>query len=355
MQMGFPPSFAEDNPHQETTLINAGKHENLSVACIELDRANPRIRKFLEMYGDTITPDQVYQALGAAGDDESESSSFEKLRNSILTNGGVIQPVIVNRRADGRLVCVEGNTRVALYQGFIAEKVKGDWTTIPAIVHEDMTDAQIDAIRLQAHLVGTRPWDPYSKAKYLHQLRTQELMPFERIVEFSGGRRKEIVESINAFSDMEQYYRPVLPSDDAFDTRRFSGLVELQKPSIKEAILTAGFGLKDFALWIHEDKFSPLNTIRSLPRILRNQKAREAFLKQDSKEAMKLLDRPDLDKVLAEAGIGALAQALTQAIYSLPWKELQRLRAEPSCDAAQQLSEAAAALGELMSGLGNSH
>jgi hypothetical protein len=154
---------------------------------------------------------------------------------------------------------------------------------------------------------------------------------------------------------MEQYYRPVLPSDDAFDTRRFSGFVELQKPSIKEAILTAGFGLKDFALWIHEDKFSPLNTIRSLPRILRNQKAREAFLKQDSKEAMKLLDRPDLDKVLAEAGIGALAQALTQAIYSLPWKELQRLRAEPSCDAAQQLSEAAAALGELMSGLGNSH
>jgi hypothetical protein len=203
-------------------MVNTGKHESVSVAKIELDQANPRIRKFLEMYGDTITADQIYQALGAAGDDESESStSFEKLKNSILTNGGIIQPVILNRRANKSLVCIEGNTRVALYLSFIAEKVKGNWAQIPAIVYEEMTAAQIDAIRLQVHLVGTRAWDPYSKAKYLHQLRTQELMPFERIVEFSGGRKKEILESINAFSDMEQHYRPILPDDTAFDTRRF--------------------------------------------------------------------------------------------------------------------------------------
>jgi hypothetical protein len=271
-------------------VATAAKHENAPVGEIVLDRANPRIRKFLEMYGETITPDQIYQALGAAGDDESESStSFEKLTNSVLTNGGIIQPVILNRRSDGTLVCIEGNTRVALYQSFIAESVKGDWTSIPAIVYCDMTEAQIDAIRLQVHLVGTRAWDPYSKAKYLHQLRTQELMPFERIVEFSGGRKKEIVESINAFSDMEQHYRPILPDDSAFDTRRFSGFVELQKPGIKDAVLVSGFTLNDFALWIHEDKLSPLNTIRSLPRILRNQKAREAFLKYGAKEAMKLL------------------------------------------------------------------
>src|SRR4029077_1523844 len=94
----------------------AGKLQSVAVEDIQLDKDNPRIRKFLEMYGDDITPEQFYLALGAAGDDESESSaSFEKLRNSILTNGGIIQPVILNRRADGALVCIEGNTRVALY------------------------------------------------------------------------------------------------------------------------------------------------------------------------------------------------------------------------------------------------
>ncbi len=333
-------------------MVKIGKHQTVLVSEIELDKANPRIRKFLEMYGDTITPEQFYLALGAAGDDESESSaSFDKLKNSILTNGGIIQPVILNRRADGTLVCVEGNTRVALYQTFINEKVKGDWTQIPALVYEDMSAAQVDAIRLQVHLVGTRPWDPYSKAKYLHQLRTQELLPFARIVEFSGGRKKEIVESINAFSDMEQYYRPVLADDTEFDTRRFSGFVELQKPGIKEAILGAGFTLTDFSKWIHDDRFSPLNTIRSIPRILRKPKAREVFLKQDAKAAMKILDRPDVSKLLAEVGIGALAQALTQAIYALSWRDAERLRADPGSDTAQQLGEAATALTELMSGL----
>ena len=333
-------------------MIPSGNLQSVPVADIELDRANPRIRKFLEMYGDNLTPEQVFLALGAAGDDEHESStSFDKLRNSILTNGGIIQPVILNRRSNGKLVCVEGNTRVALYQKFIQEKTKGNWSHIPALVYEVMTDEQVDAIRLQVHLVGTRPWDPYSKAKYLHYLQTQELMPFEKIVDFAGGRRKEVLESIKAFSDMEEFYRPILPDDTAFDTRRFSGFVELQKPGLREAIASTGCTLSDFAKWIHEDKLSPLNTIRSLPRILRNTKAREVFLRQDAKAAMQVLERPDLSKALSEAGIGPLAQALTQAVYALPWREAERLRSDPSSDAAQQLSEALSALTELLAGL----
>jgi len=96
---------------------------------------------------------------------------------------------------------------------FLAEDAKGSWTSIPALVYDDMSLAQIDAIRLQVHLVGTRQWDPYSKAKYLYYLRTQELLTFAQIVDFCGGRVKEVVESINAYSDMEKYYRPVLADD----------------------------------------------------------------------------------------------------------------------------------------------
>src|SRR5882672_4671823 len=142
-------------------MVTSGVLEVVAVADIELDRTNPRIRKFLEMYPHDPTPEQFYLALGAAGDDESESSaSFEKLRNSIMTNGGIIHPVILNRRADGSLICIEGNTRVALYGSFISEKVAGNWTHIPALVHDQMNDKQADAIRLQVHMVGTRAWVP---------------------------------------------------------------------------------------------------------------------------------------------------------------------------------------------------
>lgn len=129
-------------------MVKGGVLDLVPVADIELDRTKPRIRKFLEMYTEAPTADQIYLALGAAGDDEGESStSFDKLRNSILTNGGIIHPVILNRRADGSLICIEGNTRVALYKNFIDEKVAANWTHIHALVHDQMDDTQADAIR----------------------------------------------------------------------------------------------------------------------------------------------------------------------------------------------------------------
>ena len=327
-------------------MVKTGVLEQVPVADIQLDRTNPRIRKFLEMYPDAPTAEQIYLALGAAGDDESESStSFEKLRNSILTNGGIIHPVILNRKPDGSLLCIEGNTRVALYRNFIDENVAGNWTRILALVHDQMDDNQADAIRLQVHLVGTRPWDPYSKAKYLHHLRTQALLPFSQIVDFCGGRQKEVLESINAYSDMERYYRPVVPDDGSFDTSRFSGFVELQKPGVKDAIAKAGYTLTDFAHWIHEQKLYPLYTVRSLHRILAHPKARDIFLKRDAKKAMEALDRPDLDRALVDANIDQLSQALSRAIYALPWTEAERLRKDPGSELAQNLSDGSVHLG----------
>jgi len=335
-------------------MVTGGVLELVPVAEIELDRTNPRIRKFLEMYPDAPTAEQIYLALGAAGDDESESStSFEKLRNSIVTNRGIIHPIILNRRPDGSLVCIEGNTRVALYKSFLDEKIPGNWASIPALVHEQMDATQADAIRLQVHLVGTRPWDPYSKAKYLHHLRTQDLLPFSQIVDFCGGRQKEVLEFINAYTDMEKYYRPVVPDDGSFDTSRFSGFVELQKPGVKEAIAKSGFTLTDFARWIHEGKLYPLYTVRSLHRILANSKARELFLKHGAKKAMDALDRPDLDKALVDANIDQLSQALSRAIYALPWTEAEKLRKDPGSALAQNLNETLTALTALLSATGD--
>lgn len=313
----------------------------IDVNDIEIDTTNPRIQKFLEMYGDNPTPEQIYIALGAGSEDPKDS--FEKLRNSIYTSGGIIQPIIVNRKDDGTVVCIEGNTRVAIYRDFLVDGREGDWRQIPAIIHQNASQITIDAIRLQAHLVGPRPWDPYSKAKYLHNLRNHERMPFSQIVDYCGGRQKEVTESIQAFVDMEKYYREVVP-DTEFETRRFSGFVELQKPSVKEAIYEANLNLGDFAVWNHDGKFERQEYVRSLPKILRNPKARDTFLKYGAREAIKLLDRPDLEKTLGEASLGQLARALHQRIDMLPFNEHERLRADPGDETVQHLLETLGAL-----------
>ena len=336
-------------------MVSAGAHTSVLVDDIELDQSNPRIRKFLEMYGDEPTPEQIFLALGAGNDDDSgtsNSTTYEKLKQSIISNGGIIQPVILNRRKNGTLICIEGNTRVALYKHFQKTNVKGDWTHIPALVHDDMNEASVHAIRLQVHLVGPRPWDPYSKAKYLYELRTQEHLPFATIVDYCGGRQTEVVENINAYSDMEEFYRPAVGDDGEFDTTRFSGFIELQKSGIKQAITAAGFDLSNFARWIHEGKLFPLQKVRVLPRILRNEKSREIFLKQGARKAEAVLEKPDLNRTLQEAEIGQLARALVGRVASLPYGEYQRIGTDPGGDTAQALIEAQTELTNLTKSLG---
>lgn len=312
--------------------------ENVPVAEIELDRDNPRIRRFLEMYP-SPTPEQIYLALGAGGEAGGEGgTSFDKLKNSILSSRGIVQPIIVNRK-DGRLVCIEGNTRVAIYRSFLEDNVAGDWTQIPAMVYTDLPEDRVDAIRLQVHLVGPRAWDPYSKAKYLHYLRTQELQPFERIIDFCGGGKREVQESIQAYSDMEKYYRPLV-DEGKYDLTRFSGFVELQKPKIKETIFANGHSIGDFAQWIHDRRIDPLYTVRQLPAVLENAKAHQIFLKQGMKKAIAALDRPDLDVELGQASIGQLARALAEAVRRIDLAEIRRLRANPDDETVRSAYEA---------------
>ena len=132
---------------------------------------------------------------------------------------------------------IEGNTRTLIYKQLSEQGVAGDWDHIPAMVHSGLSEGEKDAIRLQAHLVGPRPWDPYSKAKYLSYLRNSQHLPLSEVVDFCGGKQREVLDYIDAYDDMEKYYRGALESDQDFDPTRFSAFVELQKPGIKPQTL----------------------------------------------------------------------------------------------------------------------
>ena len=95
-------------------------------------------------------------------------------------------------------------------------------------MYDQLDEKDIDAIRLQAHLVGPRQWDPYSKAKYLNYLSNSEHLTTDQIIDFCGGQKSEVHRFIDAYNDMEDHYRPLLASDDQFDPTRFSAFVEMQ-------------------------------------------------------------------------------------------------------------------------------
>jgi hypothetical protein len=330
-------------------MPTAALFESVRIDKIQLDETNPRISSYLEHFTQPYTAEQISMALGAGSDDDGGGQmSFNRLKQSIQTNGGVISPVILRKEGKDRYVCIEGNTRVALYKEFLENGIEGNWDVIPAVIHGGLSDQEVHAIRLQAHLVGPRPWTPYAKAKYLTYLRNEEHLEFARLVDFCGGNERSIHEALDAYADMEKHYRPLLEGDEEFDVQRFSSFVELQKAGVKQAVTLAGFNLNQFAQWVIDGKIPKNAQVRALAAVLRDKKATEVFLKSGIEEAVRSVEAPDLGKALQDATLVSLARALTEAIGKIPHRDVKSLKENPGSPAAQYLAEAHDALNDLM-------
>jgi hypothetical protein len=297
---------------------------------IELDINNPRIQQYLEIYGDDITSDGIALALnGSSG--SSSTSTYQTLKESIRVNKGIINPIIVNKYPDGRLVVIEGNTRLQIYKEFALANPEGPWNKIIAIVYDNLPETEIHAIRLQTHLVGPRDWDPFSKAKYLNQLSNIDKLPMATIISFCGGKKAEIEKLINAYTDMVNFYFPAAEAAEMDpDPREFSKFSELQNASIKQALVVHKFDRKDFAQWVVNGNIDTAQNVRKLPAILADSVAREAFLKSTISDAEKYINSSGKGtKNLSEATMDELVSELIKRCRNIEFSYIKQLRNDP--------------------------
>ncbi len=312
--------------------------QQIPVQQVEFDHENPRIKVALEKYGDQLNEPRIRFALQTAAEGSSKSSSYRSLKDSIRASGGISVPIVVKPN-NGGFVCIDGNTRLAVYRELQDEDARDDWDTIDCLVLQDPEEQDIETIRVTAHLVGAREWPAYEKARYLHYLRNVEFISYDELIARCGGNKTEIDRQIDAFHDMNEYYRDS-SSDDAFKLDRFSGFVELQKRGIKEAIFNAGFDLHDFGRWIRDGQIVRLENVRKLPAVLADQEARNTFVEggiRSVEDAIKIIDNRQLttDKkaastTIGKASMGLLAEALLQKIKGLPRKDYIELRDQQS-------------------------
>lgn len=295
----------------------------LPIDNIELDVNNPRIANFLVHHNkDELTGEVMALLLGTS------TESCASLKGSIRDNGGIVHPIIVNEHSEGKYTVIEGNTRLQIYREFRKQGIPGNWDKIKALVYSNMDSNTIHSIRLQAHLIGPREWDPYSKAKYLYSLAYEEHMPMPILVSFCGGNSKasEIKNMIGAYKDMQDFYRP-LCDDTMFDPKKFHGFVELQRTRILEGLALHGYTKSDFSKWIIEDKFSVLQDVRKLPEILNSKKASQAFFKADSRAAIKILAVEEITPdQLKDIPYEMLARELEKRMNKIEYKEVCHLK-----------------------------
>lgn len=307
------------------------RYEELLINKVELDKDNPRIKQFLSIYEGEITSEQIAMALNGGGDPLS-NGKYAALRDSIKTNGGIFTPIIVNHiTKSDRYIVIEGNTRLKFYQEFFEKEKNVKWQKIMSIVYDDMDDDEIHAIRLQAHMVGARDWDAFSKAKYLDYLYNTEKKSMEYLKVFCGGQESYIRNLINAYNDMNKYYvKKMEDLGEQPDPQLFSYFAEAQKSGCKESLVVHGYDMNDFTNWVLKEKIERAEHVRKIAKILGEEDARNAFLKGNSSEAIKKLDSKEIDqKKLGKTDLYKIIHEISARLRNISYNEVINLKENP--------------------------
>ena len=339
--------------------------QEVPVVLIDLDPENPRIRAAIERQGiQDPTEDQLSFHLSAAVNSVgSGGHGYRRLRESIKTAGRAHQPVSLMRldepSANGReYLCIDGNTRVAIYLELAEQRVPGNWTTINAeiVEPEDEKDRvrAVEHIRMISHIVGAREWSPYRQAKYLHELRNRDYFSWDHIVALCGGQvtRDALEEDIIAYELMEDYRAQVSPG--AFNEQRFSAYRELVNKRGVEALEEYGMGVGDFHNWVAKGVLTKDNQVRNLRSVLADEEGK-AILREgrpgglqeaiDHVQEKRRADqrRGERAEHLRESSLLDLARALSDRVGRTTLMEISDLesRREELSEIVERLREGA--------------
>ncbi len=120
---------------------------------------NPRVYSI-------IRPDETEPPQSEIEERLGSRDHVKQLRQSIMANGGLTDPLIVR---DGDNVVLEGNSRLAAYRIL----AKGDpirWGMVKVkLLPSDIGEDVIFSLLGEYHIIGRKDWAPYEQAGYLYR------------------------------------------------------------------------------------------------------------------------------------------------------------------------------------------
>lgn len=294
--------------------------KKIDISSVYFDVHNPRSKYtsatelpdniFDEHYQNNIIPDLLRNAEG--------QYSVENLKESIQKCGRITNPIQV-KNVEGKYVCVEGNTRLLIYKNLHnsadTDEEREKWSHIPAMVYENITPDEEATLKLTAHVIGARDWKPYSRAKYIQELKNTTSLDWESITQVVGGRKANMMKLYEAVIRFDEYYVPL--TNERSDMK-FSHYIESQSDVIKGALERHNFSENDFAKWVEANKFRMAINVRKLPKILDNPDAKDAFIQGDYDDAAPYLKvSSDGATTLSAASDPALIEHLLARVRSM--------------------------------------
>lgn len=314
---------------------------------VNFDLDNPRIASDLSVHEGTKDERMLAaQQILLGHISESRGPASDELKKSIIASEGIIEPIILITEETNKYLCVEGNTRLAIYKDLNEKDPENEvWKKIPSLIHKNLEPSEINDLRLQAHFVGKKEWSPYAKGAFINKLLNETDKSLEQIQSIVGGNLGQVKGYMYAYSDFKENYEDnaaLHSPNDYIEKENFSYFVEARKKDIATALETNGFSLKDFAVWVKEKKLigAATHARRLLADVLNNDEARELFLKKNKtlKDAeTKLPIGDDGELRLESASLEDLCDQLNKILNELSPNEKNTLKADDLTKASMYL------------------
>lgn len=288
----------------------------VAIGDCELDARNPRIQYLIGQRAGSLPQNEVDELIW-------EKDAVKALAQSILQNGGVYEPIIVQR--DGKKLRVkEGNCRLVGCRHLLAQYPNDPrFMTLPAMIFDvDLTEEDLAVLLADMHVAGKIRWDAYEQAKHVHDLFSVYGKTYDWLSNHLRLSKSKINELLSAYRATTEFLS-THPAPG--NVRKFSLFHELmRKKELRQQYNEDPSFKQRFQNWLAEEKLTDSKQVRNLPQILANP---EATTKLDDKgfvEATKVLIRDDPS---LESDLFWSVKSATEKLKAAPASDIQDLRA----------------------------
>lgn len=291
------------------------KRKRIPIKLLTLDPKNQRIQFLMTSKGFGLTDAEIEEELW-------KQDYVKQLANSILDNGGLLSPIIVQPNG----VVVEGNSRLVACRRLIkiSEEKKitppPDVLNLPAeVLPEGLDDKKLVWLLGEWHIAGKHEWDPYEQAEYIYKMWKDEGQTYDTLVNHLRMSKSTIRQKINAYEMMRDYLTKNRSPQEIYKWSYFEEYFKkkdlrerhILEPDFKEKFfeLVAAGGVKG------EDKAKFQGAdVRKLPEVLEIPEAWAMLQKtKDFRQAYEI--------VVAKKDKSALTQSIKNCIHAFDTME----------------------------------
>jgi len=156
---------------------------------------NPRVYSI-------IRPDEAEPPQGEIEERLGAMDHVRQLRQSILSNGGLIDPLIVR---DEDYVVLEGNSRLAAYR-ILAKNDPIKWGKVKVkLLPSDIGDDVVFSLLGEYHIIGRKDWAPYEQAGYLYRRESMHGVDPAQVAKEMGLSTRTVNHLLNVYRFMVKY------------------------------------------------------------------------------------------------------------------------------------------------------